>query len=83
MRLEIFDSGTRYSIGTRILFAIIRALSGEGVPDVVRLSRYRSDFFGKPNFSVAHEAMRGPSAWSVGDRELMAAVVSKTNECEY
>jgi uncharacterized peroxidase-related enzyme len=27
--------------------------------------------------------MRGPSAWSVGDRELMAAFVSKMNECEF
>src|SRR4029450_13725246 len=26
--------------------------------------------------------MRGPSAWSVGDRELMGAAVSKMNECE-
>jgi AhpD family alkylhydroperoxidase len=32
---------------------------------------------------VTHEAMRGPSAWSVGDRELMAAYVSKMNECEF
>jgi hypothetical protein len=32
---------------------------------------------------VVHEAMRGPSAWSVGDRELMAAFVSKMNECEW
>jgi uncharacterized peroxidase-related enzyme len=27
--------------------------------------------------------MRGPSAWSVGDRELMAAFVAKTNQCEF
>ena len=27
--------------------------------------------------------MRGPSAWSVGDRELMAAYVSKVNECAF
>ncbi len=27
--------------------------------------------------------MRGPSAWSVADRELMAAFVAKTNECEW
>jgi uncharacterized peroxidase-related enzyme len=27
--------------------------------------------------------MRGPSAWSVGDRELMAAFVSKVNECQF
>jgi AhpD family alkylhydroperoxidase len=33
--------------------------------------------------SVTQEAMRGPSAWSVGDRELMAAFVAKTNGCEW
>ncbi|WP_210254853.1 carboxymuconolactone decarboxylase family protein [Methylocapsa sp. S129] len=33
--------------------------------------------------AVTHEAMRGPSAWSVGDRELMAAFVSKINACEF
>ena len=27
--------------------------------------------------------MRGQSEWSVGDRELMAAIVSKANTCEY
>jgi uncharacterized peroxidase-related enzyme len=27
--------------------------------------------------------MRGPSAWSIGDRELMAAFVSKVNECQF
>jgi AhpD family alkylhydroperoxidase len=27
--------------------------------------------------------MRGQTAWSVGDRELRAAVVAKTNECEW
>jgi AhpD family alkylhydroperoxidase len=27
--------------------------------------------------------MRGPSGWSVGDRELMAAFVAKNNECEW
>jgi AhpD family alkylhydroperoxidase len=30
-----------------------------------------------------HEAMRGPSAWSVADRELMAAFVSKVNESAF
>jgi uncharacterized peroxidase-related enzyme len=31
---------------------------------------------------LTQEALRGPSAWSVGDRELMGALVSKTNNCE-
>jgi hypothetical protein len=32
---------------------------------------------------VFQQVMRGPSAWSVADRELMAAFVSKTNACEF
>lgn len=27
--------------------------------------------------------MRGPSSWSVGDRELMAAYISRINECTF
>ncbi|WP_414633331.1 carboxymuconolactone decarboxylase family protein [Acidisarcina polymorpha] len=27
--------------------------------------------------------MRGPSPWSVADRELMAAFIAKTNKCEF
>lgn len=52
-----------------------------GVCDMVR--NYRADFYGRPMTKVVQEAMRGPSPWSVGDRELMAAFVSKTNECEF
>jgi hypothetical protein len=37
---------------------------------------------------IARHAIRsvtlsGPSPWSVGDPELMASFVSKTNECEF
>ena len=41
------------------------------------------DFLGALLQKITHEAMRGPSEWSVGDRELMAAFVSKINACEY
>jgi hypothetical protein len=44
---------------------------------------YRPEFFGGLNGKLTQELMRGPSAWSVGDRELMAAFVSRTNACEY
>jgi len=27
--------------------------------------------------------MRGPSKWRVGDRELMASLISKMNRCEF
>jgi len=81
MRLAILDSG--HGFGSKVLFALIRAVSRQPVPDVFKLNRYRPDFYGTPMMGIVQEAMRGPSAWSVGDRELMAAFVSKTNECEF
>jgi uncharacterized peroxidase-related enzyme len=81
MRLEILDKGHTFS--TKMLFAFIRAVSRQSVVDAVKLVTYRPDFYGAPMKKVVHEAMRGPSAWSVGDRELMAAFVSKVNECEF
>lgn len=80
MRLAILDSG--HGLGMKVLFAFIRAISRLPVPDAVKLNRYRPDFYGRPMRTLTQEAMRGRSAWSVGDRELMGAVVSQTNECE-
>lgn len=81
MRLAILDNG--HSIGTKALFALIQMISRQPVLDVIKLVKYRPDFYGRPMSEVTHEAMRGPSAWSVGDRELMAAFVAKANECEF
>ncbi len=81
MRLKILTSG--YSFGTKVLFALIHVVSRQPVPDAAKLVFYRPDFYGAPMKEITQEAMRGPSAWSVGDRELMAAFVSQTNECAF
>ncbi len=81
MRLTILDSGQGF--GTKALFALIRTISRHPVLDVIKLVKYRADFYGGPMQGVTQEAMRGPSAWSAGDRELMAAFVAKTNGCEW
>ena len=81
MRLRILDSG--HSFGTKALFALIRTVSRQPVLDVIKLVKYRSDFYGDPMSRVTQDVMRGPSAWSVGDRELMAAFVAKTNHSEF
>jgi uncharacterized peroxidase-related enzyme len=81
MRLAILDSGHRFA--TKALFAIIRMASRQPVPEAAKLVMYRPDFYGAPMQKVVQDAMRGPSAWSVGDRELMAAFISKTNASEY
>ncbi len=79
MRLMILDRG--HSFGTKALFAMIRVFSRQPVLDVVKFAKYRPDFYGAQK--MTHEAMRGPSSWSVGDRELMAAFIAKNNDCEW
>src|SRR5947209_9376137 len=81
MRLKILDSG--YSFGTKVLFALIHAISRQPLPDAAKLVFYRPDFYGAPMKEFTQEVMRGPSTWTVGDRELMAAFVSKMNECTF
>jgi uncharacterized peroxidase-related enzyme len=81
MRLQILDSG--HGFGTKALFALIRTVSRQPVLDVIKLVKYRPDFYGNPMSEITQDAMRSPSAWSVGDRELMAAFVAKTNQCEF
>jgi AhpD family alkylhydroperoxidase len=81
MRLRVLDSG--HGFATKAFFALIRTLSRQPVLDIIKLVKYRADFYGGPMQKVTHEAMRGPSPWSVADRELMAAFVAKTNQCEF
>jgi hypothetical protein len=81
MRLDILDRG--HAFKTRSLFLLIRLISRRPVPDVVKLLMYRPEFFGTPMSRLFQDVMRGPSAWSVGDRELMAAYVSSVNHCEF
>ena len=81
MRLAKLDTG--HTFRTKALFAMIRLMSKRPVPDVVKTLKYRPEFFGGHMSPAFQEVMRGPSEWSVGDRELMAAYVSKVNECEF
>jgi hypothetical protein len=81
MRLSTLDSGHR--LGKKALFVLIRLVTGHRAPDVVKTLTYRPDFFGRHMDLLFEEVMRGPSQWSIGDRELMAAYVSKVNECEF
>ena len=43
----------------------------------------RPDLFGDAYRATLQRVMRGPSAWSVGERELFAAWVSSANSCRY
>jgi hypothetical protein len=81
MRLDVLDRG--HTLGKKALFALIRVMTRMPVPDIIKMLMYRPDFFGTPMRALVHAAMRGPSEWTVAEREMMASYVSKANECEF
>jgi uncharacterized peroxidase-related enzyme len=81
VRPRVLEHG--YGVGPKLLFRLIRLVSGHPVPDAAKITFYRPDFYGTHAKKFTHEAMRGRSTWSVGDRELMAAYVSKVNDCPF
>lgn len=52
-------------------------------PDVVKTLLYRPELFGNTFSPLLHAALRGPSDWSEGERELFAAFVSRQNQCPF
>ena len=71
------------SIDEMRLKKLEQLLKGTTALDVARVLSYRPEMFGMP-FSMCLEAvMRGPSDWSVGERELFAAFVSRKNQCPF
>ncbi len=65
----------------RVFLALTR-LAGSQLDDIGKLALQRPDAFG-PFLELAHDILRGNSVWSVGERELIAAVVSSTNACAF
>ncbi len=80
MRLDRVHRGHR--LGDRLRLAAMRMMTGHA-PGVVRTLLYRKSFFGRRFSELTHQVMRGPSPWSVGERELFAAFVSRLNQCVF
>lgn len=80
MRLPTYEVPARRS--QRAFVRLTRALGAE-LDDVGKAALRRPELFGKPFLDFAHVLLRGPSAWSVGERELFAAVVSQANRCRF
>lgn len=81
MRLREIDRGD--GILNRVLISFISLVSGMRLPDAARVAFYHKDFFGVPMGAWTQAVMRGPSLWSVGERELMAAMIAKWNSCAF
>jgi uncharacterized peroxidase-related enzyme len=81
MRLPEVERGDSFI--RHLLISFISTVSGMRLPDAARVAFYHKNFFGTPMGAWTQAAMRDPSMWSVGERELMAAMVAKWNSCAF
>jgi hypothetical protein len=81
MRLHRVSRGHR--LKQKLLLKVIKVVSRREPPDVVKTMLYRPGLFGAPMSALFQDVMRGPSPWTVGERELFAAFVSNLNRCEF
>ncbi len=80
MRLSNLE--TRHTLSQKLILSLSSVIFSEPV-DIIKLFMYRSDYFGKPFCNLGHIILRGPSDWSVGERELFGAFTSKSNQCVF
>lgn len=81
MWLAAVESG--HDKPTRTFLNLSRRLTGADVPAIVKVCCYRHRFFGTPFNALVMDVMRGKSFWTVGERELFAADISRQNECPF
>ena len=81
MRLKRVEHGHR--LKEKLILGMIRLMQRRRAPDIVRTIFYRPEFLGKPMSAWTQAVMRGPSQWSVAERELFAAFTSKLNQCVF
>jgi hypothetical protein len=81
MRLASVERGHR--LPEKLKIGLIGLVTRRRVVDIIRTLLYRPEFFGRPISEWTQAVMRGPSDWTVGERELFAAFASRLNHCRF
>lgn len=81
MRLPEIERGDTFKAKT--LIGLISLVTGMRLPDAARTAFYHADFLDGAFGAWTQQAMRGPSEWTVFERELMAAMVAHWNTCPF
>jgi uncharacterized peroxidase-related enzyme len=81
VRLDVLERGHR--LPARLFIRIAQLVTRQRMDNVVLTMLHRPEFWGRPFSAVVREVMRGPSSWTAGEREYLAAAVSRANECPF
>lgn len=81
MRLEVLERG--HELPARLFIRLSELLSRHRMDNVALTAMHRPDFWGSPFFALGTQVLRGPSYWTVGEREYMAMQVSRFNDCPF
>jgi hypothetical protein len=81
MRLAAVDTG--HTPENVEVLDRIREQRGSEPSGVLKTLYYRPEIFGRAFSAALDLAMRGPSDWSAGERELFAGFVSKLQQCPF
>jgi hypothetical protein len=82
LRLDVVDHG-HDPTEAAILEQIAQARGLPIASGVLKTLYYRPELFGRPFSAALDVAMRAPSEWSAGERELFAGFVSSLNQCPF
>jgi hypothetical protein len=81
VRLPAVDR--QFALPGRLLAGLIKRLSKDEAPDVVKTQLFRPNVFGRWASPAFQDVMRGPSPWTPGERELFAAYTSRLLQCPF
>ncbi len=81
IRLEKVRTGQ--GIKHKLMLKMAPLVVGAKAPDLMYILFYRPEFFGFPAGVLSDAILRSESEWTVGERELFAAHVSRKNECRF
>jgi hypothetical protein len=81
MRLSKLQTG--HGVRQKFLLRLTRILTFSEPFDVVKTFTYRPEYFGRHFCDLGHELLRGPSEWTIGERELIGAFTANLNHCHF
>ncbi|HWU21607.1 MAG TPA: carboxymuconolactone decarboxylase family protein [Nocardioides sp.] len=81
MRLASVERAQR--LPARTFVGVLQLATRRRMDPVVVTMLHRPALWGRSFSAIVVRAMRGPSYWSAAEREYMAVVVSRANECPF